>query len=35
MFGSRKHQGKKKTVKKNDFLMFGFSMKNMKKIKYN
>ena len=26
---------KKKKTKENDFLMFGFTMKNIKKIKYN
>ena len=25
-----KHKGKKKKIKKNDFLMFGFTMENMK-----
>ena len=36
MFGSKKVLGKeKKNGKKNDFLMFGFTMKNVKNVKYN
>ena len=36
MFGLEKYQGKKKNGKKNNFLMFSFIMKNMKrKVKYN
>ena len=30
MFGSGKYKGKKKNAKKNDFLMFGCPMKNIK-----
>ena len=35
-FGTHKVLGKEKNIKENDFLMFSFTMKNIKeKIKYN
>ena len=35
MFGSRKVPREEKNAKENYFLMFGYTMENTKKIKYN
>lgn len=35
MFGSRKISKREKNTKKNNFVIFGYSIKKYKKIKYN